>query len=190
MADLSNVIMRVTGRKTACLAFLISTNWADCESDLREYFDHKQSDYPVDDTPFSILFSGCAKWSLDAYCRKEWTDGAIALERGDRAYLEQIGEQYSGYDLRSRTRIFDVDVRVNEGYDNGSSDYRHFISGKQIEDECPYELEVYMDTELEEEEEARWDAIGDEVYSGRSLEEIAADYEHTVEEIKEHFGLN
>lgn len=154
MAEYSDVIMRVTGPKTACLAFLLSTNWADVDDDLEEYF--SEENHSVDESPFSILFTGSVSWYLDAYSEKNYRRNQIVLKSGDRDYLETVGEKYSEYNTQSRSKIFGVDVRVNEvdvgalmEYGNHEDtdtssgvvgNYRHYDKGEKINDDCPAEL--------------------------------------------------
>ena len=106
MANICSYRIQVKGKKQACYAFYGSIPVLDSKSILNE---------SEDGDDYMIQFEGDCKWDVDMYTHSDEESPVFALsdlpEDCDEAF--DFGLDYWDISLRSKSRIFNVDVICN-----------------------------------------------------------------------------
>lgn len=138
MANVCDYKMVVKGRKSSCYAFVAGQNW----------LDYKEIEYEEGtDEDYEVYFTGTCKWSVDAYCG-EYTDSCPVKIPDNLKTKAEVDEWcsetfHAGYNVKSRSKMFSVDVQCNSRCTEGDPEtayYIHYKNGEAFGDNVPGKL--------------------------------------------------
>ena len=106
MANICEYKVYVKGKKTACYAFLGAM------PQLEDYEILMRKESPESGVEFGLSFVCCCKWAVDAYTHEDNETSVVKSEDIPTDITEAIkfGEKFYPVNLRSKSRILDVEV--------------------------------------------------------------------------------
>ena len=151
MANYCEYKVIVKGKKNACFAYFGSMSALDYKSVVET---------SGTDEEFIMRFEGNCKWAVDAYS-EPWTgECPVALPDSYEEAFELAEEKYWYKTVQDRSKMFEVEVFCNsadvEDYDPEDGPYEifeHYFCGEERGGECPDELRITGDFEMDEDEE-------------------------------------
>lgn len=135
MANLCEFKMIVKGKKNACFAFVASTVCSD-----EPYI----ADQHGTEDAYYVFLEGAWNWGPDMY-EKNWTKSCpVALPDDCEEAAKLAADEYSDYTIKSRSRMFQVEVEYNYAVEDRPwyATHIHLRSGTRLDTYCPDELRM------------------------------------------------
>lgn len=135
MANLCEFKMIVKGKKNACFAFVASTVCSD-----EPYIADQHGTEDV----YYVFLEGAWNWGPDMY-EKNWTKSCpVALPDDCEKAAKLAADEYSDYTIKSRSRMFQVEVEYNYAVEDRPwyATHIHLRSGTRLDTYCPDELRL------------------------------------------------